>query len=278
MRGSPVQEITVRQMDFDFPDRIDPVVIPSDPEQSYVSVGLSLLLPYLEPYLIRTMKQAKKQIQDPELLADLEAFSAQEGQHYRQHIKFNDAIRRFGFPGLEALEAELDADYRRFSATKPLKWNLAYAEGFEALTTAVALFSFEMGMEDDSHPAFRDLMTWHLVEELEHRTVAFDVYQHVHGRYLYRLRWGTWAQWHMARWIGRAAKYMMRTDPRTAEDLGDAVAIEARRKMRSRAALRQLLPKILKTYMPWYTPHNIPVTDGMKALSARYTDMAVRTL
>ena len=59
---------------------IDPVVVAGDPEQSYMMIGLSLLLPYLEPYLIRTMKEAKKQISDPELIDDLERFSAQEGR------------------------------------------------------------------------------------------------------------------------------------------------------------------------------------------------------
>lgn len=46
------QPIVVRQMDFDFPRDIDPVVVTGDPEQSYLMIGLSLLLPYLEPYLI----------------------------------------------------------------------------------------------------------------------------------------------------------------------------------------------------------------------------------
>jgi predicted metal-dependent hydrolase len=271
-----MQDITVRQMDFDFPERMDPVIIPGDPEQSYGTIGLSLLLPYLEPYLIRTMKQAKKQIRDPELLSNLEKFSAQEGQHYRQHIRFNDAVRSFGFPGLEVLEAELDADYRRFSQTKPLEWNLAYAEGFEALTTAVAHFSMETGLEKLSHPAIRDLLTWHMVEELEHRTVAFDVYQHVHGRYLYRLVWGTWAQWHMARWIGRAAEYMLQTDPRSDTEFGGAAGRKARQIERRKAG-KGLLPRILKIYTPWYTPHDIPMTEELKRLSARYTEMAVRT-
>ena len=43
------QPIVVRQMDFDFPADIDPVVVAGDPEQSYMMIGLSLLLPYLEP-------------------------------------------------------------------------------------------------------------------------------------------------------------------------------------------------------------------------------------
>ncbi len=55
-----MHEIPVRKMDFGFPEHIDPLSIPEKPEQSYAMVGLSLLLPYLEPYLIRTMKQVTR--------------------------------------------------------------------------------------------------------------------------------------------------------------------------------------------------------------------------
>ena len=138
-----MHDITVRRMGFEFPEEIDPVFMPGDPEESYATIGLSLLLPHLEPYLIRTMKVARKQIHDPDLLQDLERFSAQEGQHYREHMRFNAALRLRKFPGLAALEAELSEDYQRFSHERPLRFNLAYAEGFEALTTAFARFSFE---------------------------------------------------------------------------------------------------------------------------------------
>ena len=50
--------ITVRKMDFEF-DQMDPVFIEGDPDRSFGMIGLSLLLPYLEPYLIRTMKVAR---------------------------------------------------------------------------------------------------------------------------------------------------------------------------------------------------------------------------
>lgn len=272
-----MHDITVRQMDFAFPERIDPLLIPDDPDRSYATVGLSLLLPYLEPYLIRTMKEAKKQIDDPDLRADLEKFSAQEGVHYRQHIRFNEAVRRFGLPGLEALEAELDADYRRFSETRPLEWNLAYAEGFEALTTAVAHASFVMGPDPDQDPAASDLFTWHMIEELEHRTVAFDVYQHVHGRYFYRLRVGTWAQWHMGRWIGRVARHIALSDPRTAALERAGSAERAKRRANRWRVIRNVLPRFLRTVLPWYTPHRIPMTDEMRALAAEYTARATRS-
>jgi len=272
-----MHDITVRQMNFDFPERIDPLIVPDDPEEAYVSVALSLLLPYLEPYLIRTMKAAREHVHDPELLADLERFSAQEGVHYRQHRRFNDAIRHFGFPGLEALEAELDADYRRFSRTRPLEWNLAYAEGFEALTTAMAHFSFSQGIGDEMDPWYRDLISWHLIEELEHRTVAFDVYQHVHGRYLYRLRVGTWAQWHMARWIGRTAGHMLAHDDRTSGDRLRTPEFTRRRRERLRRLLRHFLPRLLRTYLPGYSPHRIAMTPAMRTLADHYTARAEST-
>ena len=86
MARSPDESITVRRMRFTFPADLDPVICPGKPEESFVNVGLSLLLPYLEPYLIRSMREARKQLSDPALLADLDAFNAQEGMRCLQVI------------------------------------------------------------------------------------------------------------------------------------------------------------------------------------------------
>jgi len=274
-----MQDITIRKMDFAFPDVLDPIVIPGKPEESYQMLGLSLLLPYLEPYLIRTMKEARAAVSDPDLAIELAKFSGQEGQHYKQHILFNDAFKAFGiaFERLDELEAELEEDYRRFSQTKPLRWNLAYAEGFEALTTAVARASLEDGPDPGLHPAARDLFAWHLIEELEHRTVAFDVYDHVCGSYLYRLAVGSYAQWHMGRWITRVVRYMLDADERALADYGGAEGRRTRMRVVARRARRNVLPKFLATYSPWYTPHDITLTQEMREIARGYSEMAVRT-
>jgi predicted metal-dependent hydrolase len=271
------QPIVVRQMDFDFPADIDPVVVAGDPQQSYMMIGLSLLLPYLEPYLIRTMKEAKKQISDPELIDDLERFSAQEGQHYRQHMLLNDAIRLQGFPKLAELEKVLDADYRRFSKTRSLRFNLAYAEGFEALTTASARFSFERNSDSETHPAVEALFQWHLVEELEHRTVAFDVYEHVCGGYAYRLIAGLYAQWHMGSFIRRVTRYMIEADPAAIERCGGKEGLRARRRKAGPELRKLFLPKLLKTYSPRYTPHDIPFDTELERMAAQFSAMARST-
>lgn len=268
--------MTVRHMPFEFPDEIDPVFIDGDHEQSFRFIAGSLLLPHLEPYLIRSMKAAQKHVTDPKLLDDLKRFAAQEGQHYRMHMKFNASIRRAGFPGLEALEKELSADYHRFTDTKSLRFNLAYAEGFEALTmNAIKGMLGPNGFGDDL-PPFMQMIEWHFVEELEHRTVAFDVYDHVCGGYVYRLVVGIRAQWHFTRWIRRVAAYMLETSPPPKRATGTRAAPRSANLAARASALWKQLPALLRIYLPNYTPHDVAIAPGIQALADKYTAMAIK--
>lgn len=277
MARSAEDSITVRRLPLSFPAGLDPVIVEGAPEESFFNVGLSLLLPYLEPYLIRTMREAKKHVSDPALLADIDLFNAQEGQHYRQHIRFNQAIRGSVPEGLKELEAELDDDYRRYTETRSLRFNLAYAEGFEALTAAMARFTFEAKVLDRMQGDARELFQWHLVEELEHRTVAFDVYDHVCRAYFYRLFVGLFAQWHLNRFVIRASRVMTLADPDGfRKRFGGARRALARVAPLLWLAFRLLLPKVLATYLPWYTPHTIPLPPGVRALGDRYSEIASR--
>ena len=269
-----MHDITVRRIEFDFPDDIDSVFIAGQPEESYGLIAFSLLLPYLEPYLIRTMNAAKKSVSDPELRKDIERFNAQEGQHYRQHRRFNDVIHTKGFERLPELEAALEADYRRFSETKSLRFNLAYAEGFEAMTTAMARLAFETRSLERMHPAVCHLFSWHLIEELEHRTVAFQVYDHLIGSYVYRVAVGLFAQWHLFHFMDKVGRYMLEADPRTPSGYGGAAGRAQRVREQRRGFRRNLLPLVVRTYFPWYTPESIAFTPEMKELADRYTRMA----
>ena len=269
-----LDSITVRRMPFEFDEEIDPLIVPGDPEQSFAMVAGSLLLPHLEPYLIRSMKAAEKEVTDPALLEDLRGFAAQEGQHYRMHMKWNATVRRAGFPGLAAFEEELAQDYERFSRTKSLRWNLAYAEGFEAFTmSAVKLLMEPNGFGDNLSP-FMQMVEWHFVEELEHRNVAFDVYEHVSGGYLYRLVVGVYAQWHFTRWIRKVAKYMVKANAgRKTERVPEAVLAGADFRM---PKVRDVLPRFLRIYMPSYTPHEVEISPGIEALAEKYSAMALK--
>jgi predicted metal-dependent hydrolase len=262
-------------MRFDFPDNLDTIFIEGEPEESYQYVALSLLLPYLEPYLIRTMRAARPRVTDAALRADLDRFVEQEGQHYRQHAAFNAALRDRGFVSVAPLERQLDDDYRRFTREKTLQFNLAYAEGFEALTAVMACVL--MGQDTAKwQPAARDLFIWHVVEELEHRTVAFDVYNHVCGSYAQRVRVGAFAQMHLLRFVMRAATRLLKADPRTLADHGGIAGRQARMRRLRGAFVREILPRALRTFSPRYDPRDIQLPEGTLDLAAHYTKVATR--
>ncbi len=266
--------IPIRKMDFEFPDELPLVFIEGEPEESFLHVGMSLLLPYLEPYLIRTMRAARPRLHAPELVADLDSFVGQEGQHYRQHMLFNERWRRPGYEGLAELERELDADYRRFSEQESLAFNLAYAEGFEALTTAMAL-AFAQREKRGWHPAALDLFEWHLCEELEHRAVAFDVYEHVIGSFANRVRVGFFAQRHLLGFMKRVMLFMVRADTALFDAWGGEAAHRRRLRAQAQRFLRELLVPWLRTFSPLYTPHDIELSPEIRALAERYSQRAV---
>ena len=268
--------ITVRQMPFEFPDEIDPVLFEGDHAQSFGLIAGSLLLPHLEPYLIRSMKAAEKHVTDPKILDGLKRFSAQEGQHYRMHMKFNATVRRSGFPGLDALEKELSDDYHRFTKTKSLPFNLAYAEGFEALTMNAIKQMMEPDGFGEDLSVFMQMVEWHFVEELEHRTVAFDVYDHVCGGYFYRLVVGIWAQWHFTRWVRRVTAYMLKMSPPPKHN-AKTPAGNGMTKTPARASIREMLAVLLRIYLPNYTPHDVKIAPGIQVLADKYTEMAIKT-
>ena len=55
----------------------------------------------------------------------------------------------------------------------------------------------------------------------------------------------------------------------------------AERKMVNRAgiasSIRNLLPILLRIYLPGYTPHDVEIAPGIQVLADKYTEMAIKT-
>ena len=269
------EAMTVRRMAFAFTPDMERVFVKDDPDMSFTFLGAWIMLPYLEPYLIRTMRDALPHVNDPKLVEDLKRFCAQEGEHFRQHARANDIIRSLNpaYGALKPLEAELDAELKRFTKEKPLKFNLAYAEGFESMTSASSRAQFECGLYDRTDSPLAHLAKWHVMEELEHRTVAFDIYEHVVGDWFYRVKTGLWAQKHYVGWVNRFKTVMVDAE-------GELIAryqtpeIVAARKAFNKHYWGRALPRILGTYMPWYNPAKVDLPPEYEAARLHYSDVA----
>ncbi len=259
--------ITVRRPEFEWPEELALLPVPGDPGRSCDLVALSFTLPYLEPYLIRTMRVAAKEIADDGLRADVKAFSGQEAQHYKNHARINDIVRSqlsdSAAAELRALEDRLDADYRTFTGERSLAFNLAYAEGFEAMTFALARSAMDELGDVEVAPEWANLMAWHLAEEVEHRTVTFDAYEAIVGRYPHRVVVGTWSQLHFLGYLIRMAAVLQRELVDADTSVRRVAWGSAKRNWRNGT-----LPGTLRAMLPSYDPRKVPLSDSVRLIAA----------
>lgn len=209
----------VRRIPFEFPDDIAPVWKPDEPEWSALINGVSLTMPYLEPFLIRTVREAAQGIDDAHVRAEADAFMAQEGQHFRAHRRFNDLLKRLRYPRLAQVEEQMASSYARLDQ-RSLRARMAYTVGFESMTIGLTrwLVADRVRLFGNVDTRVVSVMLWHMVEEIEHKCVAFDVYQArfsgSFSGYLARVVGIFHAALHVVGYSLRGAREMLRTDDR----------------------------------------------------------------
>jgi predicted metal-dependent hydrolase len=231
----------------------------------------STTLPQLEPYLNRVMRKAKEQIpgDQKQLIADIEVFIRQEANHYQQHQRYNDTLYRAGYTSLHVFEDQLKADYEHFLNNKSLRFNVAYAEGFESLGIIYALFFFEQidDLLEGADSDVTNLWRWHFAEEFEHRTVCYDVYQQLFGGYWYRIYGLCYAIWHLGGYGKRVTDHLLEVDRLTMPEA-------EQRQSKSRALGYQmrlmgfLLPRVLRIFSPFYNPRKRRAPRGAEVFLA----------
>jgi predicted metal-dependent hydrolase len=144
--------------------------------------ALSMLFPLGEKFFIDSVMAFRDQIDDPRLLEEIRAFQGQEAIHRLQHQKYNELLCELRGYDLEQIELPLRKRLawanRELSATRRLAGTVAN----EHLT---AIMADDMLRRNDAFvgadPDIEDLWRWHGIEETEHKSVAFDVYQATGG-------------------------------------------------------------------------------------------------
>jgi predicted metal-dependent hydrolase len=237
-----------------------------DPKDRYYSAfaaAITFIVPHIERYLIRMMSRAKHEIDDEQVVLDMQAFSSQEAEHTKGHERLNAVILSQmsdkGRAQLEEISQELAEDYRYFLNTKTLNFNLAYAEGFESMTCAMAMWSFQHATYESLGTGWRELIEWHLAEEIEHRTVAFDVYHAFRGNWLHRVVFGSYAQYHLVKYLLRFGQCFLDEY----ESSGSQPSV-----LRLRGF--SLVARYAKTLLPWYSPHRLQIDARITEVLAKY--------
>ena len=169
-------DIRVRAIEFDLEAGRGGLWNPRIPEVSHALNAFQLALPYLEPYFIDAVREGARALDDPRLRADAHAFCSQEANHSREHGRYNRLLRK-RYPRVEAFERNLQRVLTERRRTEPLAERLAFTAACEAITGELSRFLVRHAAEwfAGADPHFAALMVWHAVEEIEHKSVAFDV-------------------------------------------------------------------------------------------------------
>ncbi|RJF94374.1 metal-dependent hydrolase [Oleomonas cavernae] len=192
-------EIRARRVAFDW---TNPPLrwLPEDPFGAHWVNQFSFTLVKGEGFFCRTFTQALPRIGDAKLRQDVETFIRQEAIHAGAHkVSIEEYLSRYG--------TDIADNYRRSArlfertlAEKPLgirlpafmqrRWLLVrvgLVAAAEHFTCALGQFALKQAnWKAGGDPVVTDLFTWHCAEEVEHRTVAYDLYRHLGGGYLLR--------------------------------------------------------------------------------------------
>lgn len=159
-----------------------------DPFLTSLFNALSLVFPGGERFFMESVRALRDQVKDPKLQADVRGFLAQEALHSREHASFNQWLTRFGI-NASGIMAGIDAGIAERKARRTPLQNLAVTCALEHFTAIMATgWLTDERLRADADERLRALWTWHALEEVEHKAVAFDVYQAAGGDYQTRVQ------------------------------------------------------------------------------------------
>jgi predicted metal-dependent hydrolase len=230
---------------------------------------------YLEVYLCKVMIKAKGVLPAhlTQLHEEVATFIAQETQHCKQHVLFNRMLLK-NYPDLKPLETKYVADYARLLKTKSLQFNVAYSEGFEAMSAIPTTAFFEDFDElwAQSDPAVEALWKWHLAEEYEHRTVMHNLYIALYGSgpiAYFRRVWGFfYATRHILNFVNSVARVLLAKD-REGMSPEELAASKEREKKIQKLAGKHALDHMRRIISPFYDPAKRLPPRGVMEILAR---------
>jgi len=254
--------------------------VPDDPFTTHLLNVLHLLLPEGERWFVRVFTQALPLIKDERLAEDVRGFIGQEAIHAESH---EGVLEHFAAHGLDPeryvgqvrwlfRKALGDRDFtgRRNADRRREEWLIERTAGVAAIEHFTAFLGDlilntpkldTVGVD----PVMLDLLRWHGAEEVEHRAVAFDLYQHLDGRYWRRVRQMLVVAPGMAAMWLQGVRFLMANDPtgRRRPRLRDAI----------RARRRYGLPGLWRLFWlvaPYLRPSYHPSQHGSTSQAVAY--------
>lgn len=177
------EDVPIRHMRFDFdPSTMAKYCWRDDAFSSAFILTFSALIPHGERLVIDSVRARRDEARDPELRARVTGLIGQEAMHSKVHEEFNAAYQAKGLP-IDRIDRVGQWFFSRLlPQVLDRDMQLAVTAAIEHVTALMAERSFAEPEEREKLDLqAREFLLWHLLEECEHKSVAFDLYQDVCG-------------------------------------------------------------------------------------------------
>ena len=181
--------VPIRHFKFNFtPEELDVKFFMQKEWGTAYFAALSIFLTYGEDLVIETARYHRDQIKDPVLKQRLTSLIGQEAIHSKVHNEYNEIMIPNHIPvRLYRFLAEQVFNHTLLKFPQPLK--LSMMAGIEHFTAVFAEYAmtheniFNHSIDDKT----RALWLWHMLEESEHKDIAYDTYQVLSANYPLRI-------------------------------------------------------------------------------------------
>ncbi|CAN5574813.1 metal-dependent hydrolase [soil metagenome] len=187
-RPIPARTVRTRRIAFEYPpDELPRHFAGGDLVMSHVVSVLSSMFPEGEDFFVRSVRHYRDEIVDPELKKQVAGFIGQEAMHGREHRAFNERLQALGFP-TRKIDRLVKWGFQLDEKVLPPHVQLAITAALEHYTATLAyvLLSDPEARAMIDTDEVRSLLLWHALEESEHKSVAFDVFEEVSGSHRVR--------------------------------------------------------------------------------------------
>lgn len=175
-------KITPRAVTFNITDSSPQYWFDNNPFKTHFFNAFFTTFPAGESFFVRSVQVYRHLINDDKLQQEINSFSTQEGNHSHAHDLHADVLIRQGYKSIERDNKILDAALHALNRFLP-RLSLAVTiaiEHFTAILSHQVYKTPELFIEP-VHEDFKPMFLWHAAEEIEHKGVAYDVYQAVDG-------------------------------------------------------------------------------------------------
>ena len=174
LKGADVG-IPPRQLNFRLPDELSSWPYADNATATLFLATLSAIFPPGEDFFVQSVVHFRDRVVEEDLRARVAGFTAQEVIHSREHDRLNGAFRARGFPvGVPEKAVAGALKLLQQTSRRQQLACTALMEHFTAVLAEDILGTDEF--RERVHADIAELWLWHALEELEHKSVTYEVY------------------------------------------------------------------------------------------------------